>query len=152
MLDSKEYMRIKNSIMILREIASCYPVLTLIGNKLFSTVQNLAVKETRDDLKLMANAYLGVLKKQQDSDLWIAVILFHKHKPATSTDSGRSAPRDAPTSPTVNGSQAAIQQAKAEVARPAQSSSNYRENDDRGYVYAPGAMVKFDVVRSNILC
>ncbi|KAG9071266.1 THO complex subunit 2 [Linnemannia hyalina] len=134
MLDSKEYMRIKNSIMILREIASCYPVLSLIGNKLFSTVQNLAVKETRDDLKLMANAYLGVLKKQQDNDLWIAVALFHKHKPSTSADSGRSAPRDAPTSPTVNGSQAATQQTKAEVARPAQSlSNNYRESDDRGY-------------------
>ncbi|KAK3812693.1 MAG: transcription factor/nuclear export subunit protein 2-domain-containing protein, partial [Linnemannia elongata] len=72
MLDSKEYMRIKNSIMILREIAPCYPVLSIIGNKLFSIVQNLAATETRDDLKLMANAYLGVLKKQQDSDLWIA--------------------------------------------------------------------------------
>ncbi|KAF8936987.1 THO complex subunit 2 [Haplosporangium gracile] len=133
MLDSKEYMRIKNSIMILREIAPCYPVLSLIGNKLFSTVQNLAAKETRDDLKLMANAYLGVLKKQQDSDFWIAVALFHKHKTAASTDSGRSAPRDAPTSPIVIGSQSTIQQAKADVARPAQPSSNYRESDDRGY-------------------
>lgn len=118
--------------MILREIAPCYPVLSIIGNKLFSIVQNLAATETRDDLKLMANAYLGVLKKQQDSDLWIAVALFHKHKPATSTDSRRSAPRDAPTSPTVNGSQATTQQAKAEVSRPAQSSSNYRDSDDRG--------------------
>lgn len=147
MLDSKEYMRIKNSIMILREIAPCYPVLSIIGNKLFSIVQNLAAKETRDDLKLMANAYLGVLKKQQDSDLWIAVALFHKHKTATSTDSGRSAPRDAPTSPTVNGSQGTIQQAKAEAARPAQPSSNYRESDDRGYVYVLDAMVTFNMVR-----
>lgn len=132
MLDSNEYMRIKNSIMILREIAPCYPVLTIVGNKLFSTVQSLGAKETRDDLKLMANAYLGVLKKQQDSDQWMAVALFHKHKTAASVDSGRQAPRDSPTSPTANGSQATTPQAKTDVARPPQSTSSYRD-DDRGY-------------------
>ncbi|KAK3816703.1 MAG: transcription factor/nuclear export subunit protein 2-domain-containing protein [Linnemannia gamsii] len=139
MLDSKEYMRIKNTIMILREIASCYPVLSIVGNKLNTAVQNLAAKEKRDDLKLMANAYLGVLKKQQDSDLWIAVALFHKPKPVTTAETGRSAPRDGPTSPTSISGSPTIVQSKAEVARPAQSTSTYRDSDDRGYARTSAA-------------
>ncbi|KAF9903789.1 THO complex subunit 2 [Linnemannia zychae] len=133
MLDSKEYMRIKNTIMILREIASCYPVLSIIGTKLNTAVQNLAAKEKRDDLKLMANAYLGVLKKQQDSDLWIAVALFHKPKATPATETGRSAPRDGPISPTNTSGSPTTAQSKVEATRPAQQTSNYRENDDRGY-------------------
>jgi THO complex subunit 2 len=134
MLDSKEYMRIKNTIMILREIASCYPVLSIVGSKLNTAVQSLATKEKRDDLKLMANAYLGVLKKQQDSDLWIAVALFHKPKAAPATDAGRSAPREVPTSPASASGSPTTVQPKAEATRPAQPAPIYRDNDDRGYV------------------
>ncbi|KAF9123599.1 THO complex subunit 2 [Mortierella sp. 14UC] len=133
MLDSKEYMRIKNTIMILREIASCYPVLSIVGTKLNTAVQNLAAKEKRDDLKLMANAYLGVLKKQQDSDLWIAVALFHKPKATPATETGRSAPRDGPISPSNTSGSPTIAQPKVEATRPAQPTSTYRDNDDRGY-------------------
>lgn len=94
-------MRIKNTIMVLREIASCYPSLTVVGNRLMDTFKTIAANEQRDDLKLLANAYLGVLKKSQDSNSWMPVAQFHIHRiPATDTGAvGENASRDRITSP-----------------------------------------------------
>ncbi|KAG0265306.1 THO complex subunit 2 [Mortierella polycephala] len=76
-LESGEYMRIKNTIMILREIAICYPAMTAVGTRLIESTRSLAASEDRDDLKLLANAYLGVLKKYQDANLWMSVGEFY---------------------------------------------------------------------------
>jgi len=80
-------MRMKNTIMILREIASCYPSLSVVGSRLMDSFRAIAANEQRDDLKLLANAYLGVLKKSQDSNAWMPVAQFHIHR----------IPTDAPT-------------------------------------------------------
>ncbi|KAG0214662.1 THO complex subunit 2 [Mortierella sp. GBA30] len=89
-LESGEYMQIKNTILMLRETASCYPTMTAIGDKLFDIVRGIATTEKREDLKLLANAYLGVLKKHKDSACWMLVTEFHIPRTATAGPTKRA--------------------------------------------------------------
>jgi len=76
-LESKDYMKIKNTIVILREVATCYPVIVPIGTRFQALFQNIATTDDRGDLKLLANAYLGVLKRQSDHNSWMPISQFH---------------------------------------------------------------------------
>lgn len=133
-LESGEYMRIKNSIMILREISTCYPTMIIIGSRLFDTVKDIATKEERDDLKLLANAYLGVLKKGKDSGAWMRVAQFH-----IPTNKGDGASKEASAPPQAPGSSgSSSNQARPASARQSDSRSDARDSEDRRYLEAAG--------------
>lgn len=121
-------MRIKNTIVILREVATCYPVLTQIGALLNTGLKKIATNEDRDDLKLLANAYLGVLKRQMDNGLWVQISQFHIVKPAPET----SANTESKVQDNASGGRAST-----ETASTSSSTKTIppRETEDRRYLY-----------------
>ena len=116
---------------------TCYPALSVVGLRLNVIFQNIAANEERDDLKLLANAYLGHLKKAQDSNSWVPVALFHIHRApeAKATTPGNSAVKDSardrePTSGSSNRS--APTQSRADSVKQQDSRNDSKEADDRG--------------------
>ncbi|KAG0327854.1 THO complex subunit 2, partial [Podila humilis] len=97
-LSSGDPTGIRNAIMILREVSACFPAMALIGEKLSNRVRDIAAKETRHDLKLLANAYLGVLKNRENSRSWVAVNQFHLVKVPPRTEPAKVAPTSTTTS------------------------------------------------------
>ena len=56
-LDSKEYMQVRNSIIILTKIESFFPRLRKIGASLEKSIATIVETEEREDLKVMALRY-----------------------------------------------------------------------------------------------
>lgn len=67
---SKEYMRIRNAIVVMTKLAPHFPLFELHGRDLLAVVQKLATEEKRGDLKVLGQGLLAVLKKRQPS--WYA--------------------------------------------------------------------------------
>ncbi|KAI5476268.1 Tho2 protein [Pseudohyphozyma bogoriensis] len=86
--DSGEYMCIKNSILVLTKIAPSFPTIFATGQKLLDSVNALIAKETREDLKILAQGYKAVLEKRKKH--WV-------EKPETSEEVKPSEPASKPT-------------------------------------------------------
>ncbi|KAF9905378.1 THO complex subunit 2 [Lobosporangium transversale] len=117
-VETKEYMPMKNTIMMLRELAPRYPELMVLGTRLTSTFKSIAESEERADLKLMAASYLGVLKKGQSSGAWLPTCQFHLvqpkertgAQPRTSEPSAAGMPKAGPSKqPLAKASTAAVE-------------------------------------------
>ena len=68
-LSSKEYMRIRNTIVIMTRISSQFPLFDLHGIDLLEGVTMMTQDEDRGDLKILGQGLLATLKKQQKG--WI---------------------------------------------------------------------------------
>lgn len=73
--ESKEYMHIRNAIIVLQSIPQLFPKVMWMGQKLTETITELIANETREDLKLLATGYQAILKKHKST--WIPVYQFH---------------------------------------------------------------------------
>jgi THO complex subunit 2 len=83
-LSSKEYMHIRNAIVVLKHVVDFFPAVDWIGRTVVEKVENLAKGEKREDLKIAAMTLLGMLKKREKD--WMIVASFQKSEaPAPAT-------------------------------------------------------------------
>jgi THO complex subunit 2 len=75
-LSSKEYMHIRNAIVVLKQIADVFPAIDWIGRTVVERVEDLVKSEKREDLKIAATALLGILKRREKD--WMVVHDFQK--------------------------------------------------------------------------
>lgn len=68
-LSSKEYMRIRNTIIVMTRISPFYPIIESNGTEISAIVESLAANEQRGDLKILAQGLLATLKARKKS--WI---------------------------------------------------------------------------------
>ncbi|SJX65137.1 related to RLR1-Subunit of the THO complex [Sporisorium reilianum f. sp. reilianum] len=68
-LSSKEYMRIRNAIIVMTRISPFYPLIESNGTEISALVESLAANEQRGDLKILAQGLLATLKARKKS--WI---------------------------------------------------------------------------------
>ncbi|TKY88304.1 hypothetical protein EX895_002656 [Sporisorium graminicola] len=68
-LSSKEYMRIRNTIIVMTRISPFYPLIESTGTEISALVESLAANEHRGDLKILAQGLLATLKSRKKS--WI---------------------------------------------------------------------------------
>ncbi|UZJ52055.1 hypothetical protein CBS101457_001375 [Exobasidium rhododendri] len=92
-LASKEYMRIRNTIVIMTRIARQFPMFESHGIELVESVTLMSKEEDRGDLKILGQGLLATLKKQQKG--WIAikkrVVVVDSSTPATTERKGTAA-------------------------------------------------------------
>ncbi|KAJ9475637.1 THO complex subunit 2 [Pseudozyma hubeiensis] len=90
-LSSKEYMRIRNAIIVMTRISPFYPLIEAHGAEISALVESLAANEQRGDLKILAQGLLATLKARKKS--WIPL-----HQARTVPQPPKSADAKAPTS------------------------------------------------------
>ena len=64
---SKEYMHIRNGIMVLKSVHMSFPSINYMGQAQVASVTELSKNETREDLKIAATSLLGNLKRREKS-------------------------------------------------------------------------------------
>ena len=74
-LESKEYMKIRNSIIILDKISGYFPAIKQIGAQIERKVHKAMESEKREDLKVLLSRYDASLQKNRPR--WISVEKFH---------------------------------------------------------------------------
>lgn len=84
-LTSKEYMRIRNSIIVMTRIAPFYPLIDAHGTEISAIVESLGSNEQRGDLKILAQGLLATLKARKKS--WLPLYQARKvaNPPASAT-------------------------------------------------------------------
>lgn len=97
--DSKEYMYIRNGIIVLRAIVQVFPALNFMGEKIVKQVTKLSEEETRQDLKLAAKSLLGPLRTGEKH--WMMPQAFRIND-KESGRSGSRAPSARPETPQPN--------------------------------------------------
>jgi THO complex subunit 2 len=75
-LSSKEYMHIRNAIVVLKHVVDYFPAVDWIGRTVVEKVEDLVKSEKREDLKIAAMTLLGMLKKKEKD--WMIVAAFQK--------------------------------------------------------------------------
>ncbi|WFD07414.1 THO2 plays a role in transcriptional elongation [Malassezia vespertilionis] len=73
-LQSDEYMRIRNAIVVLNRVASFFPLYSEHGKALGGAVDSIAQKESRGDLKVLAQGLVATLNKHASA--WTALDVF----------------------------------------------------------------------------
>ncbi len=68
-LSSKEYMRIRNAIIVMTRISPFYPLIDAHGTEISGVVESLATNEQRGDLKILAQGLLATLKARKKA--WV---------------------------------------------------------------------------------
>lgn len=96
-LSSKEYMQIRNAIIVMKCINAYFPAVEWIGTNCMSRVQALINLEKREDLKIAATALMGLLKRKEKS--WKRTQEFQKvgfplEQHRTHTNGHQSEPSD----------------------------------------------------------
>ncbi|EPQ27722.1 uncharacterized protein PFL1_04859 [Pseudozyma flocculosa PF-1] len=97
-LTSKEYMRIRNAIVVMTQISPFYPLLDSQGNEMLAIVEKLGAPEQRVDLKTLALGLLATLRGRKKD--WLPVHKARKvQNPPTSQPaaSGKPQPQSQPT-------------------------------------------------------
>nr|OQO28652.1 hypothetical protein B0A51_04862 [Rachicladosporium sp. CCFEE 5018] len=93
-LKSKEYMQIRNSIVMLKTVVSVFPALDFQGKGLMGTLKDLAKDEPRTDLKLAAMSLLGPLKAREAT--WVKPQHFRLAADGAKEEGGSRAPTPQP--------------------------------------------------------
>ncbi|KAI5809240.1 transcription factor/nuclear export subunit protein 2-domain-containing protein [Pyronema omphalodes] len=75
-LSSKEYMHIRNAIVVLKHVVDFFPAVDWIGRTVVEKVEALVKVEKREDLKIAAMTLLGMLKRKEKD--WMIVPAFQK--------------------------------------------------------------------------
>ncbi|PWN50468.1 hypothetical protein IE53DRAFT_93433 [Violaceomyces palustris] len=104
-LTSAEYMRIRNAIVIMTRIAPYFPLVDPHGKDLMAVVDQLAQREQRGDLKVLAQGLLATLKSRKSK--WIPMHVARKAdnpppaqaKQAAATLNPPTGPKNPPTGP-----------------------------------------------------
>lgn len=94
-LSTKEYMHIRNAIVILKHVADFFPAVDWIGRTIVEKVEALVKVEKREDLKIAGMTLLGMLKRKEPT--WKVVSEFQKSEGAPGTATGNR-PSPAPGS------------------------------------------------------
>ncbi|ETS61330.1 hypothetical protein PaG_04350 [Moesziomyces aphidis] len=98
-LSSKEYMRTRNSIIVMTRISPFYPLIDSHGTEISAIVESLAANEQRGDLKILAQGLLATLKARAKS--WLPLHQARKvanpPAPAAATETADDS-KAAPTS------------------------------------------------------
>ncbi len=77
-IESTEYMRFRNTIVVLTRIADCFPILDEHGTSLLAAVEAASKAEKREDLKILVQGLLATLRKHEKS--WVANMKGDKRK------------------------------------------------------------------------
>jgi THO complex subunit 2 len=93
-LSSKEYMHIRNAIVVLKHVVDFFPAVDWIGRTVVEKVENLAKGEKREDLKIAAMTLLGMLKKREKD--WMIVAAFQKSEAPAPTTMMKPSPTPTP--------------------------------------------------------
>ena len=72
---SKEYMHIRNAIIVLKAIHMSFPSINYMGQAQIASVTELSKNETREDLKIAATSLLGNLKRREGA--WVLPQAFN---------------------------------------------------------------------------
>lgn len=64
-LESKEYLEIRNALIVLSKVVAHFPILKRAGQVIRDAVDKLASTEKRKDLKVLASSYLGMLENNK---------------------------------------------------------------------------------------
>jgi THO complex subunit 2 len=80
-LSSKEYMHIRNAIVILKHVVEFFPAVDWIGRTVVEKVEDLVKSEKREDLKIAAVTLHGMLRKKEKE--WMIVAAFQKSEAIT---------------------------------------------------------------------
>lgn len=84
-LSSKEYMRIRNAIIVMTRISPFYPLIDTHGTEISAVVESLSANEQRGDLKILAQGLLATLKARKKS--WVPMHQARKvNNPPTTQD------------------------------------------------------------------
>ncbi|KAG4301413.1 hypothetical protein PCK1_002339 [Pneumocystis canis] len=75
-LDSKEYMHVRNAIIVLEKISECFPVISWMGRMLKDKISSIVTHEKREDLKVRALGYRAKLVKGESK--WMSINQFQK--------------------------------------------------------------------------
>jgi THO complex subunit 2 len=75
-LSSKEYMHIRNTIVVLKHVVQFFPAVDWIGRTVVEKVEEISKHEKREDLKIASSTLLGLLKKKEPE--WVVVAAFQK--------------------------------------------------------------------------
>ena len=104
-LESKEYLQMRNSLIILTKIAPHYPKLTGFSSALEKRVESIkqVEKDKRQDIYTLASAYLGQLKMRKSQ--MVEESKFHLKEPSTmdASASTKSNPSAKSASQNLNG-------------------------------------------------
>ena len=73
-LKSPEYMHIKNSILICKEVVESFPAIDWMGRNIEEAVRHVNTNDDRGDLKMLSLALLGMLKSR--SGRWVTAPVF----------------------------------------------------------------------------
>lgn len=87
--ESKEFMHIRNGILVLQAISPVFPAVNFMGNNLVKQITKISDEETRGDLKLAAMSLLGPVKHREKS--WMMPQAFRLNDP--SKDGGKAGSR-----------------------------------------------------------
>ncbi|CCF47990.1 hypothetical protein NDA11_007965 [Ustilago hordei] len=88
-LSSKEYMRIRNTIIVMTRISPFYPLIDTHGAEISAVVGSLAANEQRGDLKILAQGLLATLKARKKS--WIPM---HQARKVANPPASQTATKD----------------------------------------------------------
>ncbi|CCJ30037.1 unnamed protein product [Pneumocystis jirovecii] len=75
-LDSKEYMHLRNAIIVLEKISECFPIISWMGRALKDKISFIVAQEKREDLKVRALGYRAKLIKGEIK--WMSINQFQK--------------------------------------------------------------------------
>lgn len=75
-LSSKEYMHIRNTVVILKHVVQFFPAVDWIGRTVVEKVDEISKNEKREDLKIASSTLLGLLRKKEKE--WVVVAGFQK--------------------------------------------------------------------------
>ncbi|PWN35879.1 uncharacterized protein FA14DRAFT_172477 [Meira miltonrushii] len=106
-LTSREYMRIRNCIVVMTRIASFFPIWELHGSVLVETISKVSNEEERGDLKVLGQGLLATLRKEQKG--WIPM----PKKKAAEQSVGKTDEKSKSTDKTVDTKPAADSSTKA---------------------------------------
>ncbi|TGZ84546.1 hypothetical protein EX30DRAFT_300558 [Ascodesmis nigricans] len=75
-LSSKEYMHIRNAIVVLKHVHEFFPAVDWIGKNVLEKLEEVLKTEKREDLKIAGKTLLGMLKRRESK--WMLVSSFQK--------------------------------------------------------------------------
>ncbi|KAJ1021191.1 hypothetical protein NDA16_003977 [Ustilago loliicola] len=119
-LSSKEYMRIRNAIIVMTRISPFYPLIDTHGAEISAVVESLSANEQRGDLKILAQGLLATLKARKKS--WVPM---HQARKVANPPTNQNANKD-----TASGGEAA-KSAGADGSSGKKGSQEAREKDKR---------------------
>jgi cell division septation protein DedD len=94
-LESKDYIKMRNAIVVLDKISDYFPIIKQIGMHIEGKMAGILQAESREDLKLLLTRYDASLKR--NSSKWIPIEQFHSVEKPHEAVAGKSETTGKPT-------------------------------------------------------